>query len=122
MALIITSNLLALFKTKQDAANENKFMAIENYVDANGKLKPDVVDVPVSSNVIPIHVVTTNGTTKYFTDNNGVKTSTEVTGKVGKIYIDIEGGSRCLYTYGGDDFIPFASSIATEDDIDALFN
>ena len=122
MAKYLTLDLLGLFKTKQDAANENKFMAIENYVDANGKIKPDVVDVPVSSNVIPIHVVTTNGTTKYFTDNNGVKTSTEVTGEVGKIYIDIEGESKCLYTYGGGDFIPFASSIATEADIDALFD
>ena len=122
MAKYLTLDLLALFKNKQDATNENKFMAIENYVDANGKIKSDVIDTPVDSNVVPIHVITTNGTTKYFTDNNGVKTSTEVTGEVGKIYIDIEGGSKCLYTYGGDDFIPFASSIATEADIDALFD
>ena len=122
MAKYLTLDLLSLFKNKQDAANENKFMAIENYVDANGKIKPDVIDINISSNVVPIHVVTTNGTTKYFSDNNGVATSTEITGEVGKIYIDVESGSKCLYTYGGGEFIPFASSIATEDDINALFD
>ena len=103
MAKYLTLDLLSLFKNKQDAANENKFMALENYVDANGKLKPDVVDVSVSSNVVPIHVVTTNGTTKYFSDNNSVATSTEIIGEIGKIYIDLESWSKRLrlrWNYG----------------------
>lgn len=120
MAKYLTLDLLALFKTKQDAANENKFMETENYVDANGKIKADAVQ---NNSVIPIHVVTENSQTKYFTDNAGVKTSTEVTGEIGKLYIDLESGGKCLYTYNTTDgFIPFASSIATESDIDELFN
>ena len=120
MAKYLTLDLLAHFKTKQDAANENKFMQIEDYVDANGKIKADSVQ---TNGVIPIHVVTESSQTKYFTDNAGVKTSTEVTGETGKLYIDLESGGKCLYTYNSTDgFIPFASSIATEADIDELFN
>ena len=63
MAKYVTIDLLGIFKTKQDAANENKFMEIGNYVDANGKIKSDAVQ---SNGVIPIHVVTTNGMTKKF--------------------------------------------------------
>ncbi len=37
-AKYLTLDLLSLFINKQDAANENKFMALENYGDANGKL------------------------------------------------------------------------------------
>ena len=76
MAKYLTLDLLAQFKTKQDAANENKFMQIGDYVDANGKIKADSVQ---TNGVIPIHVVTENSQTKYFTDNAGVKTSDEVT-------------------------------------------
>ena len=119
MAKLLTLDMLALFKTKQDTANENNFMKLENFVDANGKIKADAVSVPV----IPIHVVTTNDTTRYFTDNAGAKTSIEVTGEIGKIYIDLESGGKCMYTYNTTDgFIPFASSIATDADIEQLFN
>ena len=120
MAKYLTLDLLSLFKTKQDTANENKFMQTADYVE-NGKVKSDAVST--QSNVVPIHVVTDNGTTKYYTDNNGAASSTEVIGKIGKLYIDIEGGSKCIYTYDTTNgFIPFASSIATEADIDALFD
>ena len=121
MAKLLTLDLLTLFKTKQDAANENNCMKVENFVDANGKIKADVVQM--NATVIPIHVVTTNGVTKYFTDNEGVKTSTEVTGEIGKLYIDLESGGKCMYTYNTTDgFIPFASSIATDADIEELFS
>ena len=120
MAKYLTLDLLKLFKNKQDATNENKFMQTSEYVE-NGKVKSDVLNT--QSNVIPIHVVTNNGTTKYYTDNNGVATSTEVSGSVGKIYIDIVSGSKCIYTYDANQgFIPFASSIATEADIESLFD
>ncbi len=118
MAKYVTVDLLSLFKTKQDSANQNKFMQIADYVE-NGKIKAEFVST--QSNVVPIHVVTDNGTTKYYADNEGVKTSIEVTGEIGKLYIDVEGGSKCLYTFDNG-FIPFASSIATEADIDALFD
>ena len=120
MAKYLTLDLLKLFKNKQDAANENKYMQTTEYVE-NGKVKSDVLNT--QSNVIPIHVVTNNGTTKYYTDNNDAASSTEVSGSVGKIYIDIASGSKCIYTYDANQgFIPFASSIATEADIESLFD
>ena len=120
MAKYLTLDLLKLFKNKQDAANENKFMQTSAYVE-NGKVKSDVLNT--QSNVIPIHVVANNGTTKYYTDNNGAASSTEIIGESGKLYIDIAGGSKCIYTYDSSNgFIPFASSIATEADIESFFD
>ena len=121
MAKYVTLDLLSLFKTKQDAANEVKYMEISNYVDSEGKFKAE--QVATAPNVVPIHVVTADNQTKFFTDNGGTKTSTEVTGEIGKIYIDLESGGKCIYTYNPTDgFVLFAASIATEADIDALFN
>ena len=121
MAKYVTLDLLAFFKNKQDAANEVKYMEIANYVDNEGKIKAE--QVATASNVVPIHVVTADNQTKYYTDNNGTKTSTEVTGEVGKIYIDLESGGKCIYTYNSTDgFVLFTASIATESDIDALFD
>lgn len=121
MAKYVTIDLLARFKNKQDSANETKFMETENFVDSNGKIKSE--KFAAQSAVIPIHVVTENNATKYFGDNEGVKTDTEITGEIGKLYIDLESGGKCMYTYNATDgFIPFASTIATEADIDALFN
>ena len=121
MAKYVTVDLLRLFKEKQDTANEVKYMEITKYVDSEGKIKSE--QVAVSSNVVPIHVVNTASSTRYYTDNEGVKTSREVTGELGKIYIDLESGGKCMYTYNDNDgFIPFVASVATEDDIEALFN
>ena len=124
MAKLVTTDMLRLFKTKQDTANEVKYMEIVKYVDNNGLIKDEKVQNETGVSVIPIHVVTSNSQTKYFTDNDGEKTTTEVEGASGKIYIDLESGSNCLYTYDvkTSSFIPFASSIATDADIDALFN
>lgn len=124
MAKIVTLDMLRLFKSKQDTQNETKYMEVVKYVDAgSGQIKADIVQENTVS-VIPIHVVTVNSQTKYFTDDDGVKTADEVQGASGKIYIDLESGSNCMYTYdvNGGKFIPFASSIATDADIEALFN
>ena len=124
MAKLVTTDMLRLFKTKQDTANEVKYMEIVKYVDNNGLIKDEKVQNETGVSVIPIHVVTSNSQTKYFADNDGEKTETEIEGAGGKIYIDLESGSNCLYTYDvkTSSFIPFASSIATDADIDALFN
>ena len=122
MSKFVTIDMLEYFKSKQDTANETKYLEVTKYLDSDGKIKAENVAVP--SSVIPIHVVTSGSRTRYFTDNDGVKTSTEVIGETGKLYIDLEGGSQCIYTYNAasDEFIPFGASTATESDIDDLFN
>ena len=124
MTKIITVETLALFKSKQDAVNDGKFIAIEDYVDSEGKIKSEKLPAQTSdSNVIPIHVLSSNSQTKYYTDNNGEITSTEVTGESGKIYIDLDSGSKSMYTYDttNGEFVLFAAAAATSADIDSLF-
>ena len=76
------------------------------------------------SEVVLIHVVDEGGTTKYYTDDKGVKTSTEVTGVAGKIYIDLETASENMYVYDANtgEFANFAANVATSADIDSLFD
>lgn len=114
---------LSRFKTKQDAFNEEKFIQNADYVDNDGIIKTEKLP-PGVSEVVLIHVVDENGTTKYYTDNAGVKTSTEVTGVAGKIYIDLETASKNMYVYDAStgEFANFVANIATSDDIDSLFD
>ena len=105
MSKFVTIDMLEYFKSKQDAVNETKYLEVTKYLGSDGKIKAENVAVP--SSVIPIYVVTSGSRTRYFTDNDGVKTSSEVIGETGKIYIDVEGGSQCIYTYNAasDEFM-----------------
>ena len=119
MAKLVDINLLAKFKEKQDAANSAKFMQVEDFVDAEGKIKTEKFS---TEEIIKMHVDTSNAeNVKYFADNNGVKAETEITGEVGKIYIDLDNDCKTIYTYNGENFIPFIASIATDEDIESLF-
>lgn len=120
MAKLITLTKLANFKTKQDAANANKFMQINDFVDGEGKIKAEKIS---SENaIIKFHVDSTDaGNIKYFADNDGVKSETEIAGEIGKIYIDLATNCQTIYTFDGENFIPFAASIATDEDINSLF-
>ena len=125
MNKIITVETLALFKSKQDAVNDEKFLATEDFVDSEGKIKAEKIPAQTSaSNVIPIHVLSSDSQTKYYADNNGEMTSTEVTGESGKIYIDLDSGSKSMYTYDttNNEFVLFAAAAATSADIDSLFD
>lgn len=124
MTKIVTIETLALFKSKQDDVNAEKFIETEEFVDSEGKIKAEKIPTQATvSNVIPIHVLSSNSQTKYYTDNNGEITSTEVTGESGKIYIDLDSGSKSMYTYDttSGEFVLFAAAVATSADIDSLF-
>lgn len=114
---------LKRFKAKQDTFNEEKFVQSADYVDGDGIIKTEKLP-PGVSEVVLIHVVDENGTTKYYTDNNGVKTSTEVTGVAGKIYIDLESASKNMYVYDANtgEFANFVANVASSADIDSLFD
>ena len=114
---------LRTFKTKQDTFNEEKFIQSSDYVDGDGIIKTDKLPPGVSELVL-IHAVDESGTTKYYTDDGGVKTSTEVTGVAGKIYIDLETASKNMYVYDEKtgEFANFATNVATSADIDSLFD
>ena len=119
MAKLVDVELLGKFKEKQDAANSKKFMQIEDFVDAEGKIKTEKFS---TEEIIKIHVDSSDADNiKFFADDNGVKSSTEITGEVGKIYIDVASGGKFIYTYSGENFIPFVSEIATAADIENLF-
>lgn len=125
MTKIVTVETLALFKSKQDDVNAEKFIETEEFVDSEGKIKAEKIPAQATvSNVIPIHVLSSNSQTKYYTDNNGEITSTEVTGESGKIYIDLDSGSKSMYTYDttSGEFVLFAAAVATSADIDSLFD
>lgn len=122
MSKTVTLEKLAYFKTKQDAANEAKFMQLNDFVDGEGKIKSEKFSVEGGTEVIKMHVDSSDPENiKYFADNNGVASETEITGEVGKIYIDLESGGKIIYTYGGENFIPFVSGVATDEDINSLF-
>lgn len=125
MTKIVTVETLALFKSKQDDVNAEKFIETAEFVDSEGKIKAEKIPAQTAvSNVIPIHVLSSNSQTKYYTDNNGEITSTEVTGESGKIYIDLDSGSKSMYTYDttSGEFVLFAAAVATSADIDSLFD
>lgn len=120
MAKLVNINQLATFKQKQDAANEKKFIQAADFLDENGKIKSDKL---ATAEIIKIHVDSGDpANVKYFADDNGSKTTTEITGEVGKIYIDLESSSTIIYTFNGEKFVPFVSEIATDADIESLFN
>ena len=123
MSKAIDIDGLRQFKTKQDTFNEEKFVQSADYVDGDGIIKTEKLP-PGVSEVVLIHVVDEGGTTKYYTDENGVKTSTEVTGLAGKIYVDLETASKNIYLYDAKtgEFVNFAANVATSADIDSLFD
>ena len=123
MSKAIDIDGLRQFKTKQDTFNEEKFVQSADYVDGDGIIKTEKLP-PGVSEVVLIHVVDEGGTTKYYTDENGVKTSTEVTGVAGKIYIDLETASKNMHLYDEKtgEFVNYAASVATSADIDSLFD
>lgn len=115
------------FKAKQDALNENKFLQNENFVDGNGVIKAEKLPADFGNKIILVHVVTSGSgestVTKFYEDNNGAASTNEVTGEVGKIYVDLDSGSKNLYVYdsGSGEFQNFAANFATDSDIDSLF-
>lgn len=114
---------LKRFKTKQDTFNEEKFVQSADYVDDDGIIKTEKLP-PGVSEVVLIHVVDESGTTKYYTDDAGVKTSDEVTDTAGKIYIDLESASKNMYVYDANtgEFANFVANVASSADIDSLFD
>lgn len=114
---------LKTFKTKQDNFNEGKFIQSKNYVDDNGIIKSEKLP-PTVSEIVLIHVVDNGNTVKYYTDNNGAATSTEVTGKAGTFYVDLDSGSKNMYVYDENDneFVNYAANVASTEDIDSLFD
>ena len=104
MAKIIDTDGLAFFKDQQDAANEKKFVKSADIVDGNGIILADKLPANFGADVIAIHVVTLNNKTKFYNDRvdgsgNHVTCPNEVQGEVGKIYIDLESGSKDHYVY-----------------------
>ena len=85
------------FKTNQDAFNEKKFIQSENYVDDDGIIKTEKLP-PGVSEVVLIHVVDEDETTKYYTDNDGAKTSEEVTEKKSSRFLFLEVGEKMAKT------------------------
>ena len=123
MAKLVDIDILAKFKEKQDTANANKFMQATDFVDGEGKIKAEKISVTSGIEIIKMHVDASDAeNVKYFEDNNGVKGENEIAGEVGKIYIDMAAGGKVIYTSNGENFFPFVSEIATESDIENLFN
>ena len=80
------------------------------------------------ADVVAIHVVILNNKTKFYNDKvdasgNHTTCPREVQGEVGKIYIDLESGSKDHYVYDdtNGEFILLSPEIATEADINAMF-
>ena len=122
MTKLVDIELLGKFKEKQDAANITKFMQAADFVDSEGKIKPEKISTDTGIEIIKMHIDSSDAENiKYFADENGEKAATEITGEIGKIYIDLESGGKILCTFDGENFIPFASQIATTEDIENLF-
>lgn len=88
----------------------------------------DKLPAKFGADVIPIHVVTLNNRTKFYGDKldaggNHVTCPREVQGEVGKIYIDLESGSKDHYVFddASGEFMLLSPEIATEADINAMF-
>lgn len=115
------------FKEKQDALNAEKFLQKENLVDDSGVIKAEKLPADFGNKIILVHVVTSgtgeNIVTKFYADNDGAASTEEIEGEVGKIYVDLDSGSRNMYVYdsGGQEFINFAANRATDSEIDSLF-
>ena len=128
MAKIIDTDGLAFFKEQQDAANEKKFVKSADIVDGNGVILADKLPANFGADVIAIHVVTMNNRTRFYNDKvdangNHITCPSEVQGEVGKIYIDLESGSKDHYVYDetSGEFMLLSPDIATEADINAMF-
>ena len=128
MAKIIDTDALAFFKEQQDAANDKTFMKNTDFVGSDGVILSDKLPANFGADVIPIHVVTLNNRTKFYRDKvdatgNHVTCPAEVQGKVGKIYIDLESGSKDHYVYDETSrkFTLLSPEIATVADINAMF-
>lgn len=120
MTKLVDINRLANFKEKQDAANAEKFMQVADFVDGEGKIKAEKIS---TEEIIKMHVDASDAeNVKYFADENGEKSAVEISGEIGKIYVDLESGGKIIYTSNGENFIPFVSEIATDADIENLFN
>ncbi len=128
MGKIIDTDALAFFKEQQDAVNDRTFMKSADFVDGDGVIQSDKLPTNFGADVVAIHVVTLNNKTKFYNDKvdaNGNHTTCprEVQGEVGKIYIDLESGSKDHYVYDetSGEFILLSPEIATEADINAMF-
>lgn len=128
MAKIIDTDGLAYFKEQQDAANERKFMKSADFIDGDGVILADKLPANFGADVVAIHVVTMNGKTKFYHDKVNasgeyVTCPTEVQGEVGKIYIDLESGSKDHYVYdaANGEFMLLSPDIASTEDISTLF-
>ena len=129
MAKIIDTDGLAFFKEQQDAANDRRFMKSTDFVDGNGVILSGKLPANFGADVIAIHVVTMNNKTKFYNDKINPTTGehvtcpTEVQGQVGKIYIDLESGSKDHYVYdaASGEFMLLSPDIASVEDINAMF-
>ena len=128
MGKIIDTDGLAFFKEQQDAVNDRTFMKSADFVDGDGVILSDKLPTNFGADVVPIHVVTLNNKTKFYNDKvdasgNHTTCPREVQGEVGKIYIDLESGSKDHYVYDdtNGEFILLSPEIATEADINAMF-
>lgn len=128
MGKIIDTDALAFFKEQQDAVNDRTFMKSADFVDGDGVIQSEKLPANFGADVIAIHVVTMNNRTKFYSDKvdtNGNHTTCprEVQGEVGKIYIDLESGSKDQYAYDdtSGEFVLLSPEIATEADINAMF-
>ena len=128
MAKIIDTDGLAFFKEQQDAANDRKFMKSTDFTDSDGVILSNKLPANFGADVVAIHVVTMNGKTKFYHDKvNGsgehVTCPTEVQGEVGKIYIDLESGSKDHYVFdaASGEFMLLSPDIASQEDIQSLF-
>ena len=123
MTKLVDINQLANFKEKQDAANVVKFMQVADFIDGEEKIKAEKISTDTGIEIVKIHVDTSNAeNVKYLANENGEKSAVEVTGEIGKIYVDLESGGKVIYTSNGENFIPFVSEIATDADFENLFN
>ena len=122
MIKLVDIELLGKFKEKQDTANVAKFMQTTDFVDDEGKIKAEKISTDTGIEIIKMHVDSTDAENiQYFVDENGEKGTAEIIGEIGKIYIDLESGGKVIYTFNGENFIPFVSEIATTEDIENLF-
>ncbi len=108
MAKFIDEAGLRRFKANQDAANLNKFVAL----DENGVAKADQLPSYVDD-VIDVHVETVEEVTTFYADNMGVKGDAISAGERGKIYVDV--GTGAQYRWSGSQFVQIGASLSTAD-------
>ena len=108
MAKFIDAAGLQRFKANQDAANLNKFVALDENGVARADQLPSYVD-----DVIDVHVETVAGATTFYADNIGVKGNAISAGERSKIYIDVDNGAQ--YRWSGSQFVQIGASLSTAD-------